>query len=320
MALIDTAEAVQRLKKNQVVAIPTETVYGLAGRIHSPEALRAIFTTKQRPLFDPLIVHVLDTSQIKDLAQEWPPEIAALTDAFWPGPLTVVVPKSARVNPLISSGLETVALRSPAHPKAREILTQLGEPLAAPSANLFGRTSPTKAEHVLEEFNHAVAVVDGGPCAIGIESTVVRWVSSPSPELQILRPGGVSRAELENHFQQSGFKLKVMQIQTNASPGHLEHHYQPTLPLAVVQGPPTATAKEMVAKQLGVPMDRLWELRLSTDPRLAARELYDQLRHLSSHREGAILFGQPRAWEGPEWEALRDRIQRASTVYIHLNN
>lgn len=316
MAIISAAEAVRRLKLNQVVAIPTETVYGLAGRISSPEALRMIFTTKERPLFDPLIVHVLSKQDVAPLVKEWPQAAALLTEKFWPGPLTVVVPKSHRVDSLISSGLDTVGLRSPSHPVARQILTELGEPLAAPSANRFGRTSPTRAEHVAAEFGDDVSVVDGGGSDIGIESTVVRWKDGHPPTLEILRPGAISREQLADALKGMSEPVTITTAKSNASPGHLEHHYQPALPLIIVRGQPSEELRVLAAGKLEIPVAKLWELKLPPDPRLAARELYHGLRTLSDRREGGIVFFAPPEWDSPPWEAIRDRLGRAATKLI----
>ena len=196
MSLISIGQAVQLLRANNVVAVPTETVYGLAARISSPQALEKIFTTKERPLFDPLIVHVRDIAQARGLTQEWPAIIDHLAQTFWPGPLTVVVAKNSLVNPLITAGLDTVGLRAPAHPITQQILIDLNEPFAAPSANRFGRTSPTRAEHVEKEFSGQVAVVGGGPCQVGVESTVVRLQTGKQMKLEILRPGQISAEQI----------------------------------------------------------------------------------------------------------------------------
>lgn len=316
MGIVNVTEAVHRLKLNQVVAIPTETVYGLAGRISSPDALRLIFTTKERPLFDPLIVHVLGKEQIPPLVRAWPDAIVRLTETFWPGPLTVVVPKSDRIDSLISSGLDTVGLRSPAHPVARQILEQLGEPVAAPSANRFGRTSPTRAQHVLSEFGDDIPVVDGGDSDVGIESTVVRWNDGPPPTLEILRPGAITRNQLADALKGMNKPVTITTATSHASPGHLEHHYQPAIPLIVVKGEPSAEHHQRAARELGVPPNSLWRMQLPRDARLAARELYHCLRTLSDRREGGIVYWAGPEWDSPEWDALRDRLARAATKLL----
>ncbi len=316
MAIVTVKEAIRRLKNNQVVGIPTETVYGLAGRISSPDALRLIFTTKERPLFDPLIVHVADIEQAKTMVKSWPKAVGLLAEKFWPGPLTFVLPKSHKIDSLITSGLPTVGIRAPAHPIALEILRELGEPIAAPSANKFGQTSPTRAEHVLSEFNEHVAVVDGGPCEVGIESTVVRWKEGAPPTLEILRPGGVSRDQLFEAIKELGEPVNIEVVKSKASPGNLDHHYQPALPMVLVRGKPSKEMHLEAARAIGVATEKLWEMKLPDDARLAARELYQQLHTLSNRREGGIVFWTPDPWESPEWEALRDRITRASTQVI----
>lgn len=311
---MNVKQAAEKLLMGDVVAIPTETVYGLAAIIGSAPALKKIFTTKQRPLFDPLIVHVLDGLQARELAQEWPREIEALTKTFWPGPLTVVVPKAVTINPLISAGLDTVGLRAPAHPLTRELI-QLTGPLAAPSANRFGRTSPTRAEHVTTEFEGAVAVIDGGPCMVGVESTVVRWDSN-SNCLEILRPGGVSREQLVLELKKVNPKASVVRATSQASPGHLDQHYQPRLPLILATGPATAQMRTDLANRFGLKVDDLFELQLSPQPELAARELYHRLHELGRAPSGAIIYWRGPEWSSPSWDAIRDRLERASTHRI----
>ena len=205
----DIARAVAALARGELVAIPTETVYGLAGLALDPRALAQIFAAKARPTFDPLIAHVapgphgthlqaLARAGLVDLAQLTPAarqSAQRLTDAFWPGPLTLVLPRAAGVPDLCTAGLDSVAVRMPAHPVAQAILTQLGRPLAAPSANRFGRVSPTTAAHVYAELGERIGwIVDGGPCAIGVESTVVAVQADGACAL--LRPGGVTATQI----------------------------------------------------------------------------------------------------------------------------
>jgi len=207
--------AAEKIRSGEVVAIPTETVYGIAASIRSERGLRRIFEIKARPFFDPLIVHVSSLKEAATLVQKWPPLADFIARSFWPGPLTVVLPKSVIVHPLITSGLETVAIRYPQHPIALALIREVGAPLAAPSANKFGHTSPSRVSHVESEFSKEIAdgslmVIDGGDCQVGVESTVIAFghdrslnaMDRPSPEddynlIRILRPGGVTREMLQ---------------------------------------------------------------------------------------------------------------------------
>lgn len=308
---MDVKKAADKLLAGEVVAIPTETVYGLAAIVSSETALKKIFTVKQRPLFDPLIVHVLDSDQARTLAAQWPKEIAALTEAFWPGPLTVVVPKNAKVSSLISAGLETVGLRAPNHELARQVI-QLTGPLAAPSANRFGRTSPTRADHVRVEFSNQVPVLDGGPCQVGVESAVVRW-NEERQHLELLRPGSIDQTAIGAILKKVNSRASIVRISSQASPGHTEHHYQPRLPLVIAQGPASEPARAQIAQILNLTSQTLFDLILSREPTLAARELYHRLHELSQNPQGAIIYWQGSEWQDPRWEALRDRLERAAS-------
>ncbi len=308
MAIVTVSQAAELMNQGQVVAVPTETVYGLAAKISDESALKKVFTTKERPLFDPLIVHVMDENQAKGLALKWPSEIAALVAKFWPGPLTVVVPKK-NVSDLITSGLETVGLRSPSHPLARKLL-ELAGPFAAPSANRFGRTSPTRSEHVLSEFSGSVNVVEGGECAVGLESTVVRW-NGERRQLEVLRPGVISQQQLLDVVSEINPRAAVVRAQSQASPGNLEHHYQPRLPLVLADGPANAQARQAIAARFRIQPMEVYDLDLSVEAPLAARELYSRLHDLGKKTVGAIVFWRGANWPTPEWEALRDRLERA---------
>ncbi|MGE4130596.1 MAG: L-threonylcarbamoyladenylate synthase [Bdellovibrionales bacterium] len=306
---------IEKLRAGEVVAMPTETVYGLAGRIDREETLTRIFQIKQRPFFDPLIVHLPPTWDLKSVAQEISEPLQILIRKFWPGPLTIVTPKTDAISSLITSGLPTVALRVPAHPVAKEILAKLGVPLAAPSANMFGKTSPTLAGHVVKEFGDKVSVVDGGPCEVGLESTVVsadlregKWV------IHILRPGGVGREEIDQTLRESGLKYVVQRSASVASPGHLEHHYQPTSP--VVIAPATWSESQILAafqERTGQKSKCINKIRLSSQPELAARSLYQQMRE-SSEPDALIVFEYREDFSSPAWEAIWDRVVRSSTV------
>jgi L-threonylcarbamoyladenylate synthase len=213
-----------------VVAIPTETVYGLAANAFDARAVARIFEIKRRPAFDPLIVHVLDDAMLARVITGVPEPARALIERFWPGPLTLVLQKRREVPALVTSGLATVAVRMPAHPVARALLERAGVPLAAPSANPFGRLSPTRAEHVARQLGDSVdLIVDGGPSEHGLESTIV--AIEPLP--RVLRPGAIPLEELTAvagpvQFEQSAGRP--------LAPGQLPHHYAPRTPVCLLDG------------------------------------------------------------------------------------
>ncbi|MBP5618372.1 MAG: threonylcarbamoyl-AMP synthase, partial [Clostridia bacterium] len=190
------AEAARLLREGGVVAIPTETVYGLAADAFNEDAVRRIFTAKGRPQDNPLIVHISDMAQLPDLVTEIPDAARKLAAAFWPGPLTMVLPRSNRLPASVSAGLDTVAVRMPSNPVDRAVIEQSGCPLAAPSANRSGRPSPTAARHVLDDLDGRIdAVLMSGDCAVGVESTVILLAGG---QKRLLRPGGVTREMLES--------------------------------------------------------------------------------------------------------------------------
>lgn len=321
------AEAVRRLNENEVVGIPTETVYGLAGRIGSEEAIRKIFSTKERPFFDPLIVHVASIAQAKSLTQDWPPIAEVLARNFWPGPLTLVLRKNEKVNDLISSGLETVGIRMPKHPMTLNIIEQVG-PLAAPSANKFGKTSPTTASHVHEEFQlEKVFVVDGGACQIGLESTVL--LVDSGNRLSILREGAITRSQIESVVQNAGLNCEFYQAEKSASPGHMKHHYMPKVPFVLFHERPRDMQSikiELMKKIAALPevvegirlvkpsaIEHLAELKLAHEPTIAAREFYAKLRELSNQNPDLIYFVVPKEFQSESWLALQDRMNKAAS-------
>ena len=218
------------MQSGGLVAIPTETVYGLAADALNPAAVARIFAAKQRPEFDPLIVHVAEREQLAPLVRQVPSLAERLMQRFWPGPLTVVLEKTALVPDLVTSGLPSVAVRMPAHAVTRELLRECGCPLAAPSANLFGRTSPTTTAHVQEQLDGRIDyILEGGPCRVGVESTIVRIVKET---IEILRPGGITAEELAElapvrHHPGEADSSELL------VPGQLPEHYAPRTPLLV---------------------------------------------------------------------------------------
>jgi L-threonylcarbamoyladenylate synthase len=230
-------EIVKILKSGEVAAIPTETVYGLAARIDDPQAIAKIFSVKDRPSFDPLIVHISRLDQAKYLAKRWNPVAEFLAKNLWPGPLTLILEKSDLVSDAITAGSPKVGIRMPNHELALEVLSEVGVPLAAPSANKFGRTSPTCALHVEEEFHSQIAVLDGGDCQVGVESTIleIEELGRNSYQLQILRPGVISASQmrvlLTSMSTEITWTLGDFESELNKGPGGFKFHYMPSSPL-----------------------------------------------------------------------------------------
>lgn len=316
MSLISVETAIQRLLQGDVVAVPTETVYGLAGLIRLEAALKKIFAVKERPLFDPLIVHVKDVEQARSLTSSWPAIYDELAKKFWPGPLTLVTPKqSKKVSDLITAGLPSVALRCPRHPLALEILRAAG-PFAAPSANRFGKTSPTAAAHVIEEFKNQVGVVDGGPCEKGIESTVVGLDSFKAPQvLRILRPGLIAAPQLTPLAAAYGLSVEI--APSTASPGHLPHHYQPEVPLVLLKNRVWNTDTETILRETFPGEHRHFELlTLPASLTESARRLYSELRKLSKDLDTVIVWQWMEFIPEEEQAALLDRLTRAASLIL----
>ncbi len=225
------ARAADIIRRGGVVAMPTETVYGLAANAFDAVAVARIFEIKGRPHFDPLIVHVADLAQAAEVAAEIPDLARKLADAFWPGPLTIVLPRSERIPDIVTSGLDTVAIRLPAHPLALRLIRAAGLPLAAPSANPFGRISPTTAAHVQAQLGNKVdLIVDGGPCQVGVESTIVSLVG-PRPAL--LRPGGLPIEEIQRLTGPLLLSSTIAATDQPQAPGQLARHYSPRTPLVL---------------------------------------------------------------------------------------
>ncbi len=302
-----------------MVALPTETVYGLAASIYSEEGLKKVFAIKERPFFDPLIVHISDLEQKKQVISHWSPLADYLAAEFWPGPLTMVLPRHPNLNPLITAGLETVGLRMPAHPVARKLIEACGFPLAAPSANKFGKTSPTKAEHVSKSFSgEDLIVIDGGPSEVGLESTVVALGQDGGKDLvTVLRPGAITKDILEAAMKKRGGSFEVNHASSVASPGNTEHHYMPPIPLFIVEQDGVGLKqkiREEICSDFG--FDRnvtCSEVRLDPNPKIAARALYSKLRE-GAEGNAAFLYVFRRADQfGGLWDAIWDRLQRASS-------
>lgn len=230
-------EAAELLRKGGIVAIPTETVYGLAGNALDGSVTQKIYKAKGRPSDNPLIVHISEYSQWAPLVKEIPEGARALADAFWPGPLTVILPKSKLIPDGVSGGLDTVAVRMPSNEIARKIISEAGVPLAAPSANTSGKPSPTSAKHVIDDLSGKIdAIVDGGNCDVGVESTVISLAVSPP---RLLRPGGITPEMLTEVLGEieidDAVYNKLAEGQTAASPGMKYKHYSPKAEIVLIK-------------------------------------------------------------------------------------
>jgi L-threonylcarbamoyladenylate synthase len=328
----DVERAAGILRAGGLVAIPTETVYGLACDARSEEALKRLYKVKGRPGSHPVIVHVADRSALTDWGREVPDYAEQLAARFWPGPLTLVVKRAPGVLDAITGGQDTVGLRMPAHPMARAVLEALDQGqaprygLAAPSANRFGRVSPTQAEHVRHDLNTDIdLVLDGGPCEVGIESTIVDC-SGDTPA--ILRPGRISAADIEACLGLASGALGAAAQGaapagegTTRAPGTLPHHYAPRAKLRLLKRSgiietlalPKA-GQRVAALALEIPVARVAAGLCIVVPAVAAsyaRSLYANLRLLDAAGADVILVESPP--ETPAWASVLDRLRRAAT-------
>jgi len=288
------------LRAGRLIILPTETVYGLGGDASDADAVAAIFAAKGRPAFNPLISHVADLAAAEQIAV-FDTRARALAQAFWPGPLTLVLPVTPNtpVCDLARAGLDTVAVRAPAHPLARAVLAGFGGPVVAPSANRSGRPSPTNYADAMEETGEAVAAaLDGGPCEVGLESTVVALLDQP----RLLRPGSVTREEIEAVIG----PLAEAQADAKRSPGRLARHYSPKAPVRLN----AASAEPGEAYLAFGPGDHRWNLSPSGDLRQAAARLFAYLREADRTGPSAIAVA-PIPNEGLG-EAINDRLKRAA--------
>lgn len=301
-------KAIELLKNDDLVGMPTETVYGIAGSIYSEVALKKIFKIKERPFFDPLIIHVSNIEEAKILVKHWPKSADVLTDKFWPGPLTLVLEKSNLVNDLITSGLSTVAIRMPNHPIALNLIKNFGSPLAAPSANKFKKTSPTTYQHVKDEFLDDVYVLDGGSCIVGLESTILYLNENENfLEVEVLRKGFIKYSEIEKILIENGFKLKSAKLENSINvPGNMKNHYMPKKPFVIL-----TDGKGL--EELKINFSTYVEMILSHSPDIAARQLYSHLRISSQGKEDIIIFKKMSWHTGELWEAILDRLLKAAS-------
>ena len=292
----DVDRALSVLRAGGLVAVPTETVYGLAADASNADAVRRVFAVKDRPADHPLIVHVGAAAQLGDWAASIPPAAEVLADACWPGPLTLLVPRSATVLDLVTGGRTSVGVRVPAHPLTLELLARFGGGLAAPSANRFGRVSPTTADHVRADLGDEVDfVLDGGPCPVGVESTIVDCTVDPP---QVLRPGGISSEEIESLLEMT---LGAPDGPSRA-PGMLESHYAPRCKVVLADSRSEAMALA----------DELPGAEILDDDDLAhyAHTLFARLRDADDRGVDTVIAVLPSA--RGLGHAIRDRLIKAS--------
>lgn len=309
----DISKAKLILQKGGLIAIPTETVYGLAGNAYNPDAVANIFKVKNRPQFDPLIVHISSVEEIEPLVSDFPEQAKILTNELWPGPLTILLNRSRIIPDLVTSGMERVAIRIPQHFLTRELLSELDFPLVAPSANPFGYISPTTAQHVEDQLGERIPyILDGGPCHIGIESTIVGWEND---QAVIYRLGGVSKEEIEKLVGNVEVRLSSSNPQ---APGMLMSHYAPSK--RVIVGDLNKLLDQYQNRHVGVISFRetfyvegdIIQITLAPDGKVetAAKMLFSTLRELDKSDVELILAEEvPNHGLG---RAINDRLQRAA--------
>ena len=319
------AEAARRIQAGGLVGFPTETVYGLGADASSDAAVAGIFTAKGRPSDHPLIVHVADAAQVDDYATGVPPFAAKLIKAFWPGPLTVILPRKPGVAAAAAGGQDSIGLRCPAHPVALAFLKACNTGVAGPSANRFGRVSPTTAQHVQQEFGDGLLVLDGGPCEVGIESSIVDCTRG-RPVL--LRPGVLTRAQLEaacgeavlgkDEFEQEA--LGLVGDAPRAS-GTLEAHYAPNARLRLMDAGPIQTALDLLGAEAAhiavyarsivrIKSEQVLYRRMPDDALATAQQLFAVLRDFDA--KGVKLIWVENPPPEAEWDGVRDRLGRAA--------
>ena len=321
------AEAARIISAGGLLGLPTETVYGLAADAASADAVAKIFTAKGRPSNHPLIVHVADAAGVDHFAVDVPTFARQLMQAFWPGPLTLILPRRPGVGAETAGGQDSIGVRCPSHPVAQTLLQALAaQPvpvwgLAAPSANQFGRVSPTTAQHVLAEFGGDVPVLDGGPCTVGIESTIVDC-SRGAPVL--LRPGAITRVQVEAACGQPLQSAQEIADAAGAAPrasGTLESHYAPSATVRLMDARALQTALDVLGADaahiavyartpLRIASERLVVRRMPADADATAQQLFAALRGFDAQGVKLIWIETPP--DAPDWEGVRDRLQRAA--------
>ncbi len=297
--------AAEAIRAGKLVAFPTETVYGLGANALDPEAVARIFEAKGRPMSSPLIVHVASIEQARELAVEWPDRARKMAEAFWPGPLTIILKKRAVIPDNVTAGLDSVGLRMPANDIAIALIRKSGVPIAAPSANKFTELSPTAAEHVHKSFGDSVLVLDGGQTQVGIESTVIALTGKKA---ELLRPGMVTREKMEAVIG----PIEIARETASRSPGQHTRHYQPRTPLFLVNAgepPPDGSGAFLY---LSSSANAGFSMRMPHQPGAYAACIYAALHDLD--RRGLEWIAVECVPAGSNWDGVRDRLQRAATV------
>ena len=326
-AFVTVERAAACLQAGGLVALPTETVYGLGANALDPVAVARIFAAKERPFFDPLIVHVPDIDWMPRVVSEFPAVALKLAERFWPGPLTLVLPKVKAIPDLVTSGLPDVGIRIPDHDLARQLLRLANVPVAAPSANPFGRLSPTTAEHVQAQLGHRIdAILDGGPCRVGIESTILQIVDNG---VTLLRPGGISLEEIESLIGNVNHPVSTVS-ESPIAPGMLASHYAPRTPLTIVDQVPSSVdsdrmgllvlRNEPTSPQFAkLQFAQIEELSPKGDLVIAAANFFQALHRLDAAGLDEIIA--VRFPESGLGRALNDRLKRAEhRRYKHGSN
>lgn len=295
--------AAEAILAGELIAMPTETVYGIAADATNPKAIAKLFELKGRPAENPLIVHISDFVQLEDIVGEWTPAADVLANRFWPGPLTLVVKKSDLIPSIVTGGLDTVAVRMPDHPVALEVIESAGVPIAAPSANRFMQLSPTSAGNIDPAISTKLAfILDGGPCRIGLESTVVDITQNPP---RILRPGGISRGDI-----QAALGIQLGEVPSNGErrgPGMYARHYAPYGQVMLCD----ALGDEDAGLVIGEPKNEM-QLQMPGDPVAYGARLYDYLHKLDAMGVPVIKIERPP--DTGDWEAVMDRLRKASAI------
>lgn len=312
------AQAAQRLRAGELVALPTETVYGLGADASNDAAVAKIFAAKGRPAEHPLIVHLASSAQVGDYAHQVPAFAQRLMDAFWPGPLTLILPRREGVARAAAGGQDSIGLRCPSHPVAQALLQAAATGVAAPSANQFGRVSPTTARHVQEEFGQGLLILDGGACPVGIESTIVDCTRG-APVL--LRPGRITRQQVETACGQPLAAPEAVAQQAPRASGTLESHYAPRARVRLMAAGELGQRLQALgvsANNLGLwsrerPPDMgagvIWRAQ-PAEADCAAQELFATLRELDAQGVQQVWVELPP--DAPDWEGVRDRLRRAA--------
>ena len=299
--------ASKTLQDGGIIAFATETVYGLGCDTFNQNAIETVYRLKNRPKQNPTIAHIDEVSWAHRLTDSWTPECDKLAEAFWPGPLTIVLPKKETVPATACGGRNTIAIRLPSHPVARQLLARFGHPISAPSANKSGYISPTTAKHVEEEFGGEVTVLDGGQCKEGIESTVLSLVIEPT----ILRPGTISLFEIEEII---GPVSKTIHLGQTDSPGTTAQHYSPHTNVLLLSTNEINSMNDnscAVVTLLGNPVGSHRCFQMPRTPKEYGTVLYSTLRE--ADHIGATLIAIEEPPKTPEWHAIQDRLLRCAT-------